>query len=103
MFLHFSVFAGYVVPLAGLLAPIIIWQMKKNEMPSIDEHGKIVANFLISFFIYGLIGGLLTFVLIGIPILIVLGIVAIALPIIGGIKANSGEAWKYPGTISFIK
>jgi len=44
MFLHFSLLAGYVVPIAGLIAPIIIWQLKKNELPGLDEHGKVVAT-----------------------------------------------------------
>src|SRR5947207_2717362 len=42
MVLHLSQFAGYAVPLAGLIAPIVIWQVKKNELPGIDAHGKII-------------------------------------------------------------
>lgn len=102
MFLHFSVFAGYVIPFGGLLAPILIWQLKKDEIPGLDAHGKVVMNFLISFFIYGIFASLTLFILIGIPLLILLGIAAVALPIIGGIKANSGELWPYPGTIKFF-
>ena len=44
MLLHFSQFAGVVVPIAGLLVPIILWQWKKNEFPDIDAHGKNVTN-----------------------------------------------------------
>ncbi|MEQ1904162.1 MAG: DUF4870 domain-containing protein, partial [Pirellulaceae bacterium] len=47
MILHLSVFAGYLVPMAGLLAPILIWQLKKNEMPELDAHGKMVLNFMV--------------------------------------------------------
>ncbi|MEI8213380.1 MAG: DUF4870 domain-containing protein [Planctomycetota bacterium] len=103
MLLHFSVFAGYVLPLAGLIAPIVIWQIKKDEFPSIDVHGKNVMNFLISMFIYGVVAVLLTFVIIGIPLLALLGIVGIVFPIIGGIKANNGEIWKYPGMLQLIQ
>ena len=31
MILHFSLLAGFVIPLGGLIAPIIIWQIKKEE------------------------------------------------------------------------
>lgn len=102
MIIHLSVFAGYVVPLAGLLAPIIIWQIKKDEMPAIDAHGRTVANFLISMFIYSIISLILCLVVIGVVGLIVLGIVGIVYPIIGGIKANSGELWSYPGILRLI-
>jgi uncharacterized protein len=47
MFLHFSVFVGYAIPIAGLVAPILIWQFEKSEYLEIDAHGEIVVNFLI--------------------------------------------------------
>ncbi len=102
MILHLSVLAGYAVPFAGLVAPIVIWQIKKEELPAIDAHGRMVANFLISMFIYGVIAGLLLFVLIGFPLLIALSVIGVVFPIIGGIKANNGELWKYPGILSLI-
>jgi uncharacterized Tic20 family protein len=104
MFLHLSQLAGFtVLPLLGLLAPIIIWQLKKEQYPSIDEHGKAVVNWIISELIYGAIGFMLLFVVIGFPILGVLGILGLVFPIIGGIKANNGELWHYPMTITVIK
>jgi uncharacterized protein len=103
MILHLSQFAGYVIPLAGLIAPIVIWQVKKSEMPALDEHGKIVANWMLSAIIYAVISIVLIFLLIGIPMLLALGVMAILFPIIGGIKANNGELWKYPLSIPFFK
>src|SRR5439155_16667046 len=96
MFLHLSLFAGFLVPFAGLVVPIVIWQMKKAELPGIDHHGKIVVNWIISAIIYGAICIPLIFVAVGIFLLIALGIVGIIFPIIGGIKASNGEIWKYP-------
>jgi uncharacterized protein len=96
MAIHFSVFAGYVIPMAGLIAPIVIWQVYKDKMPELDGHGRIVANFLISMLIYGVVAVLLSFALIGIPLLIALGIFGTVLPIIGGVKASNGEVWPYP-------
>ena len=46
--------------------------------------------------IYGLVAGLLCFVLVGIPLLMALGLVGIIFPIIGAIKAGNGEVWPYP-------
>ena len=101
--LHLSQFAGYIVPFAGLLAPILIWQLKKDDVPGLDEHGKNIANWMLSAFIYGFVCLLLTFVLIGFIGFIALAIMAIVFPIIGAIKANDGIAWKYPLSIAFFK
>ncbi|MDO9215123.1 MAG: DUF4870 domain-containing protein [Methylococcales bacterium] len=103
MFLHLSQLAGYVIPLFGLIAPIVIWQTKKDEYPILDEHGKAVVNWIISELIYGVICSILLFVVIGFPLLLILGILAVVFPIIGGIKANNGELWHYPMTINIIK
>ncbi len=103
MFLHLSVFAAYIVPLAGVIAPILIWQLKKAEFPEIDAHGKTVMNFIISMIIYSLISWLLVFVLVGLVLLVVLAIVGIVFPIIGALKANQGELWRYPLMIAFLK
>jgi uncharacterized Tic20 family protein len=51
--LHLSLLAGFIIPLAGMVAPIIIWQLKKEEMPGLDAHGKVVTNWIISSIIYG--------------------------------------------------
>ncbi len=102
MWLHLSVLAGMAVPGAGLVAPILIWQMKKDELPGIDEHGKMVMNFMISEFIYISVSVVLVFLLIGIPLLMALGVIGVVFPIVGGLKAQKGELWEYPLTIRFI-
>jgi uncharacterized protein len=103
MLLHLSVLLGYMFPVAGLLAPILIWQLKKGEMPELDAHGKMVINFMISMLIYSLVSFVLLFVFVGVLCYIALFIMGIAFPIIGGIKANNGELWKYPLVISIVK
>ena len=103
MFIHLSQFCGYVIPLAGLIVPIILWQVKKTESDIIDRHGRIVANWIITAFILGIIFGLLSLIVIGIPLLVALGVVAVVFPIVGGLKANNGEVWRYPGSIGFFK
>ncbi|MDE0839592.1 MAG: DUF4870 domain-containing protein [Kiritimatiellae bacterium] len=103
MFLHFSLLAGGLIPGAGLIVPIILWQLKKNEMPIIDEHGKIVVNWIISLVIYGVVCLILTLALVGIFGFIALGLMSVIYAIVGGIKANNGEVWNYPGSLKLIK
>ena len=103
LFLHLSQLAGYIVPVAGWIVPILIWQLKKQEMPELDAHGKVVINWILSALIYGAVGIILVFVLIGIPILIVLMMLGIIFPIIGAVKADSGIVWNYPLSIKFFR
>ena len=104
MFIHFSVLAGHLFPVAGLVLPIVLWQIKKNELPGVDMHGKIVCNWVISALLYAIAGVVLIFACgLGLLILIPLGIVGIVFPIIGGIKANNGEVWPYPLSLKVVK
>jgi hypothetical protein len=100
---HLSALCGYFIPFGNLIAPIVIWSMKKDEMPMVDEHGKEVINFQISFTIWIFISIVMIFVLLGIPMLIVLAVLQLVFIIIGAIKADGGELYRYPLTIRFIQ
>ena len=102
MLLHLSMLAGYVSAGAGFIAPIVIWQIKKDELPEIDEHGRNATNWLISKLIYFAIFLPLCLVGIGVPLLILLGILGVVFPIVAAIKANNGEVWRYPLSIPFF-
>lgn len=105
MFLHLSQLTNLIVPGLGFVAPIVIWQIKKDEFPELDSHGKMVTNWLISLVIYILAASVAAFATCGLGVILYLpvALVAIAFPIVGGIKANNGILWKYPLTITFIK
>lgn len=103
MLIHLTQLAGFVVPVAGMVVPIVLWQIKKNELPGIDAHGCHSANWIITELILFAICIPLAFVLIGIPLLIVLGIVGVIFPVIAGIKANNGELWRYPLSFTFFR
>ncbi len=102
MFLHFSLLAGRFVPLAGLILPIVLWQIKKTELPGIDIHGKVVANWIVSELLYLVVSIVLLFVIVGIFFLLGLLVLGVVFPIIGGIKASNGEVWRYPLSIRFF-
>lgn len=103
LILHLSMLAGSALPLAGFIAPIVIWQLKKDELPGIDAHGKNAVNWMISQLIYMATGLVLMIVFIGFPIVIVVGLLGVIFPIIAAIKANQGETWKYPLAITFFQ
>ncbi|MEO6655121.1 MAG: DUF4870 domain-containing protein [Pyrinomonadaceae bacterium] len=103
MFLHLSgLLFALVFPL-GIVLPIVLWQTQKEKMPALDEHGKMVTNWMISATIYGIVSFILMFVLVGFLTGAAVWLMAIIFPIVGGIKANNGEFWDYPLTIKFLK
>jgi uncharacterized protein len=102
MFIHLSQFCGYVVPFAGLILPIVLWQIKKNDSEVIDQHGRVVVNWIVTEFILAIVFLLLCFVLIGIPLLVILAIVGVVFPIFGAVKASNGEVWTYPFSFRFF-
>ena len=101
--LHLSMLSGYLIPFAGFVAPIIIWQIKKDELPAIDVHGKNAANWLISLMIYFVVASVLSLLFIGIPLIFALITISVVFPIIGAIRANNGEIWQYPLSLKIIK
>jgi hypothetical protein len=103
MFLHLSQLAGLIVPFAGIIVPIVIWQTQKDKIPALDAHGKMVTNWMISALIYSAVSVILMFVLVGFLTMLAVIIMAIVFPIIGAVKANNGELWEYPLTIKFLK
>jgi uncharacterized Tic20 family protein len=52
LFVHLSQLISFVIPFGGIAAPIIIWQIKKDEFPALDAHGKMIMNWTISSIIY---------------------------------------------------
>jgi uncharacterized Tic20 family protein len=80
----------------------VIWQLKKADLPGLDVHGKNAVNWIISLIIYFVVSLVLCMVGIGFVLLFALGIVGLIFPIIAAIKANDGEAWKYPMAIAFF-
>ncbi len=103
MFAHLSQLLGFVIPFGSILAPLVIWLIKRNEMPFVDDQGKEVINFQITVFIAAIVSGLLTLVLIGILMLIVLGIAWLVLTVMAAIKANNGETYRYPYILRLVK
>ena len=103
MLMHLSQFAGIIVPFGGIALPIIMWATNKDKSSIIDQHGKNILNWMISFYIYVSISAILILLIVGIFALIALGVIAVIFAIIGAVKANNKEIFNYPLSITFIK
>lgn len=86
----------------GTVAPIIMWIVGKDESVEVKRQGRIIINWMLSSLIYAIISGIAIFIVIGLPMLIVLGALWVVFPIIGAIQAAEGKYWKYPLSIEFF-
>lgn len=102
--LHLSQLLNLITGIGGLIAPLIIWLLKKEEVKAIEEHGKAVLNFQISMLLYGLISIPLIFLFgLGIVLLTIIGLLMIIFPILNAFRVNKGEKIAYPFSFSFLK
>jgi len=123
--MHLSQFSSYILPGFGIIVPIVMWAMRKNESNAIDVNGKVILNWKISILLYSILivtiflvgGGLSIFATVHyenpFPILgflgvalipvILFGIMDLIFTIIGAIKANNGEVWNYPLSLRFFR
>ena len=110
MLCHLSALAGFIIPFGNILGPLLVWQIKKNEIPSVNVHGKAALNFQITVTLAAFVGVvvavILSFFCVGfllVPLVILIGLAGLVFAIIAGIKANNGEDYKYPFSFQLIK
>ena len=104
MLTHISAFSFFLIPIFGnILGPLIIWMLKKEQYPFVDEQGKESLNFQISVSIYAFISSILIILVVGILALIALFFLTFILVIVASVKVNDGEHYRYPLTIRLIK
>ena len=102
MLAHLSAFSMYFTGIGHLLGPLIVWLAKKENSPFVADQAKEALNFQISISIYGIVAGVLCFVLIGFPILAALVPFQFVFMIVAGIKAKDGVVYRYPLTLRFL-
>lgn len=103
MLLHLSQLAGFIIPFGGIIMPVVMWATTKDQSRDIDAHGRVILNWVISSIIYAIICVILMFLFIGFILIVILGIVAVVFAVIGAIKADKGELWPYPLSITFFR
>ncbi len=113
-----------LVPYVGWVIPIVLWVMGKDASEKIKKQGAYILNWYITWFIFGTIIAIIMGISIPFTIMnggsigpggifgnifgigaiaIIIGILCLAFPIIGGIKGLNGQTWKYPLSIPFLK
>lgn len=96
---HLSPFLGL-----ALIGPLIVYLVTKDDPAStIPAHAREALNFHISLLIYGVVGGILTLVVIGVFILIAVAAAGILFAIIAAVKVTDGVVYQYPLSIRLVK
>jgi uncharacterized Tic20 family protein len=115
MFAHLSALLGAILTGAFgggwgcFIGPLVIWLVKKDTMPFVNDQGKEALNFNITVaiaFLILLILSIMTFgigLIIAVPLWIIIGIAWLVFTIIAAIKANEGVRYRYPFTLRLIK
>jgi uncharacterized protein len=104
MLCHLTALLGMIgIPLGNVLGPLIIWLIKKNAYPFVNEQGKESLNFQLSMTIYAIAAALLIYVKIGMPLLLLVAGINFILVIIASIRAFNGDTYAYPLAIRLIK
>ena len=103
-----SVFGGW----GTFIGPLIVWLIKKDSMPFVDQQAKEALNFNITVSIIALamsiVFGFLAFVTLGLGLIVIVPIVAlfviawVVLTIMAAVKANEGVAYRYPLALRLI-
>jgi uncharacterized protein len=101
MIAHLSALAGLVIGL-NWLGPLIVYLVKKDEHPFIADQSREALNFNLSVFIYIIISAILIIVVIGFVLLPVIAIAWLVLTIVAAVRANNGEAYRYPLTLRLV-
>lgn len=87
----------------GFLPSLIGYLVTKDRGEFIHQHTRRALNFHLTYLIVIVAGIILSFVLIGIFVLIAAEIVALIFSIMAAVAANSGQPYRFPVSIEFIK
>ena len=113
MLVHLSQFSNFFIPFDGIVIPIVMWYVNKDEYVEVDQHGKRIMNWIISSLIYTLIAlsiflfSIATesflFISVVVLLLVALMVCSIVFTILGSTRSFKGEIYNYPMSIKFIK
>lgn len=104
MLCHLSALASLVgIPFGNIVGPLVVWLIKKKELPIVDDQGKESLNFQITLAIAILVCIPLVFVIVGIFLMIAVSIYGLVMVILASIQAYKGKLYRYPIKIRFIK
>lgn len=102
MFAHLSALLVYPTLIGGIVGPLVIWLMRKDDMSFAADQAKETLNFQITVYLTGLVCGILILIFVGIVLLFALMVAHLVLTIVAAVKASEGVAYRYPFNLRLI-
>ena len=106
---HLSALAGVLLGgLPAFLGPLLVWLLRRDDRFA-AEHARRALNFNLSIIVYVIAAIVLSVVTLGLGLLIVVPVGALAfvgycvVTVLATLAANRGEAYRYPLTIPFVR
>jgi len=96
MFCHLAGFAGIIIPFGSVIGPLVIWLIKRDEMPFVNYNGKEALNFQITYMVAFLVSVVLMSVVIGFLMMAVVGIAWLVFTILAISHSSKGEYYRFP-------
>lgn len=88
--------------IVGFIIPLIIWLIKKDQSPFVNDQGKESLNFQITMVIAWMVVITTSFLFIGFLLMPIVLIGNLIFCIMGGLAAQRGETYRYPVTLRLI-
>lgn len=86
----------------GFILPLVVYLVMRRESEYVAGNAREALNFHISVLLYGLLCIPLVFVIVGIPLLVLIGLGTLILSIVAAVKASDGGCYRYPLTIRMV-
>ena len=99
---HLGALLGYILPFGHILAPLVIWVTKRQQVPGVDEAGRESLNFQLTVTFFGLIGIMLSAVFVGLVMVFMLVVFHFSMPLFAALRAQRGERARYPVNLRII-
>jgi uncharacterized Tic20 family protein len=88
--------------IGGIVGPLVIWLMRRDDMPFAADQAKETLNFQITVYLAGLVCGILMLLVTGFFLAVILVVAHIVLTLVAAVKASEGVAYRYPFNLRLI-
>lgn len=102
MLAHLSALSGFVIPFGNVVGPLVFYLVKRQESEFVADQAREALNFQITAMIAGVVAAFLMLLVVGFILLPIVAIAWLVLSIVGGIKANEGQWYRYPFTLRLV-
>ena len=96
MLCHMSAMLMYATVIGGFIAPLIIWLLKRDEMPFVADQGRETLNFQITTLLALCLCGVLVLLIIPILLIGVILLYHFIITIVASVKVSEGVVYRYP-------